>query len=269
MELTDLFSDFAEESQDILNEIHDQKPLILQLTNEVTMNDCANITLNWGGLPVMSGGKEDAAEMVESASALLINIGTLNDYKLEVMLNAGKKANQLGIPIILDPVGAGATGYRVKSVNKLLNQLDFTVIKGNRSEIDILAGVDSEIRGVESLAAGDNYKDSARQLAKKYSTITVVTGAEDYITNSKKSINIVRGDKMLGAVVGTGCMLGSSLAVFAGIINYEVDLFKRIITAVYLYNLAGERAARIKHSPAAFKTEFMDSIYHKSSNLNL
>ena len=266
MELTDLFSDLNKTGQNLLNEINEQKPLILQLTNEVTMNDSASITLNWGALPVMSGGKEDAAEMVESAAALLINIGTLNDHKLEVMLNAGRKANQLGIPVILDPVGAGATDYRIKSVNILLDQLDFAVIKGNQSEIDILAGVDSEIRGVESMAAGDNYKDSARKLAESHSAITVVTGSEDYIADSDRAISLAGGDEMLGAVVGTGCMLGSSLAVFAAVSDHEPDLFKRVVAAVHLYNVAGEKAGRIKYSPTAFKTEFLDSIYHKSSN---
>ncbi len=262
MELTDLFSNFDEESQGILDEINNNKPLILQLTNEVTMNDCANITLNWGGLPVMSGGKEDAEQMVESASALLINIGTLNDYKLEVMLKAGKRANQLGIPVLLDPVGAGATDYRKNAVMKLLDQVDFAVIKGNQSEIDVLAGVEAEMRGVESFAAGDNYKDSARQLAEEYSTVIVVTGAEDYVADAKRAINLARGDRMLGAVVGTGCMLGSSLAVFAGINNPNVELYKRVVAAVLIFNISGERAAETEASPAAFKAEFMDDIYH-------
>lgn len=271
MKLTDLFTNFAEESQVILNEINNNKPLILQLTNEVTINDSANITLNWGGLPVMSGGIEDAAQMVESASALLINIGTINDYKLKVMLQAGKKANELGIPVILDPVGAGATDYREKAVMKLLDQINFAVIKGNQSEIEVLAGVEAEMRGVESFAAGENYKNSARQLAEKYSSVIVVTGAEDYVADAQRAINLARGDRMLGTVVGTGCMLGSSLALLAGITNSNQELFKRVVAAVLIFNIAGERAAETEASPALFKAQFMDNIYklHAKSQDNL
>lgn len=265
----ELYQNFYAESKEFLSELSLRRPLILQLTNEVTINDCANITLNWGALPVMSGGIEDAQEMLNSAAALLINTGTLNDKKLEIMLKTAKKANNINIPVILDPVGAGATSYRLMAVKKLLKEVDFTIIKGNQSEIDILAGVKSEMLGVESLSSGESSKKSALKLAVEQNAIIVVTGSEDYIADQKNNISSTRGDQIMSEVVGTGCMLGSTLAVFSSLMNNDrIENFKKIVSAVLLYNLCAEKAAEAD-SPAYFKMEFMDVIYKLQKNKDI
>jgi len=261
MLLRELYQNFYAESKEYLSEISAKRPLILQLTNEVTINDCANITLNWGALPVMSGGIEDAQEMLNSAEALLINTGTLNDEKLKIMLKTAERANKLKIPVVLDPVGAGATTYRLMGAKKLLEKVDFAIIKGNQSEIDVLAGVKSEMLGVESLSSGESCKKSALKLAAEQNAIIVVTGAEDYITDQKNNINSARGDQMMSEVVGTGCMLGSTLAVFSSLMdNDQTENFKKIVSSVLLYNLCAEKAAEAS-VPAYFKMRFMDCIY--------
>ncbi|RCW50758.1 MULTISPECIES: hydroxyethylthiazole kinase [unclassified Halanaerobium] len=270
MLIKELYQNFYTESKEILSEISARRPLILQITNEVTINDCANITLNWGALPVMSGGSvEDAQEMLNSAAALLINTGILNDKNLEIMLKSAERANELNIPVVLDPVGVGATDFRLMTVKKLLKKVDFAVIKGNQSEIDVLGGGKAEMLGVESLSSGDSYKKSALKLAAEQNAIIVATGAEDFIADQKNNISFARGDKMMSEVVGTGCMLGSTLAVFSSLMdNDRTENFKKIVSAVLLYNLCAEKAAEAA-APAYFKIKFMDGIYRLQKNKDL
>ncbi len=133
-----------------LQAVRDTKPLVLHITNVVTANDCANATLFVGGLPVMSNSPEEAEEMVGLAQALVLNIGTLHERQIEAMMLAGRRANERSIPIVLDPVGAGATKYRTETARRLLEELKITVLKGNAGEIATVAGEQAEVRGVES-----------------------------------------------------------------------------------------------------------------------
>lgn len=239
-----------------------EKPLIHHITNNVTVNDCANITLNWGALPVMAPAAEESAQMVENASALVLNLGTISSSQLSSMLKAGKRANELGIPIILDPVGVGATDYRTEAAGKILSELKITLIKGNKGEISFLAGKAAEVRGVESMGEYKEIEKSAAELAQKLDAVVVVSSEVDLISNGSQLAKINRGHHLMGEVVGTGCMLGSSLAVFAAAArNLSLSFFEAAITAVYYYSLAGEKAAEKEDTPARFKIEFMDQIY--------
>ena len=140
---------------DFLQAVRDTKPLVFHITNVVTTNDCANATLFVGGLPVMSNSPEEAEEMVGLAQALVLNIGTLHERQIEAMLRAGRRANEKGLPIVLDPVGAGATKYRTETARRLLHELKIAVVKGNAGEIATLAGEQAEVRGVESGEVAD------------------------------------------------------------------------------------------------------------------
>ncbi|MGM0498935.1 MAG: hydroxyethylthiazole kinase [Bacillota bacterium] len=242
--------------------IKSKKPLIHHITNQVTVNDCANITLNWGALPVMAPAIEESAQMVENASALVLNLGTISSRQLDSMLKAGRKANELGIPIILDPVGVGATEFRNKAAHKILSELKIALVKGNKGEISFLAGKAAEIKGVESIGEYNEIENSAAWLARRLEAVVVVSSKIDLISDGNQHSKLNNGHIMLAEVVGTGCMLGSTLGVFAAAAaDSSLSLFEAAKTAVYYYSLAGEKAAEKEKTPAKFKIEFMDQIY--------
>jgi hydroxyethylthiazole kinase len=254
--------EFCSEFKKLKYNIITKKPLIHHITNNVTINDCANITLNWGALPVMAPAVEESAQMVENASALVLNLGTISSRQLDSMLKAGKKANQLGIPVILDPVGVGATEFRTEAAQKILAEIKIDLLKGNQGEISFLAGKAAEIKGVESVGEYAEIAMSAEQLARKLGAVVVVSSEIDLISDGSQLVEIKNGHSLMGEVVGTGCMLGSTLGVFAAAAKEsKLSLFAAARTAVYYYSLAGEKAAEVEKTPAKFKREFMDTIY--------
>ncbi|GAB6098759.1 hydroxyethylthiazole kinase [Halanaerocella petrolearia] len=242
---------------DILAEIKAEKPLVHHITNNVTVNDCANITLYWGGLPIMAYAQQEVEQMVTAASALVINIGTLNHKQIDAMLQAGKKANQLKIPVILDPVGVGATDLRTEAALEILNKVDIAVIKGNEGEITVLAGGQAKLKGVESVGTCEDITDSAQKLARVQDTVVVVSGADDIVTDGQEVYKITNGHPLMGQVVGTGCMLGSTLGVFCGVNN---NYLNASLQAVAAYGIAGEKASQETSRPASYKVSFLDNI---------
>ena len=255
---------FTANFEKIIQIIKNKKPLIHQITNQVSINDCANIILNWGALPVMAPAIEESAQMVENAAALVLNLGTISSRQLDSMLKAGKRANELQIPIVLDPVGVGASKYRGEAAQKILSELKIAIIKGNKAEISFLAGKSAEVLGVESIGEYTEINTTATELAQKLEAVVVVSSEVDLICDSSQIKEIKRGNPLMGEVVGTGCMLASSLGVFAAAAEAEalnLSLFEAVQTAVYYYSLAGEKAAKKAKTPAKFKLEFMDQIY--------
>ncbi len=143
-----------------LRDLRERKPLVHQITNYVVMNETANATLALGALPVMAHAREEVEEMVTLAGALVLNIGTLSPHWVEAMLLAGKAANELGVPVVLDPVGAGATRFRTETARRLLDEVKVAVLRGNQGEVATLVGVEAEVRGVESIGAGGEPADT-------------------------------------------------------------------------------------------------------------
>ncbi|MDI6601559.1 MAG: hydroxyethylthiazole kinase [Thermoanaerobacteraceae bacterium] len=244
----------------LLNCVREKRPLIHHITNMVTVNDCANITLAIGGLPVMAHAIEEVEEMVAASQALVLNIGTLTREQVDAMIMAGKTANSLKIPVVLDPVGAGATGMRTESAKRILNEVKIAVIKGNSAEIGILSGAGGKIRGVEAEGIHNDI-ESYKRFAKDNDCIVAVSGATDVITDGSRVAYVDNGHPMMSTITGTGCMLSSVVGCFCGA---ESDYFDATVAAFASFGLAGELAAahpEVK-GQASFKVAFFDEIYN-------
>src|SRR3954449_290948 len=177
-----------------LGAIREQKPLVHQITNYVVMNETANATLAPGPLPVMAHAREEVEEMAALAGALVLNIGTLSPHWVDAMIAAGVAANEHGVPVVLDPVGAGATRYRTDTARRILDEVDVTVLRGNAGEVATLVGLDAEVRGVESIATGGDPAALARQAGQQLGLVASVTGAVDHVSDGRSVIAIANGD---------------------------------------------------------------------------
>jgi len=239
--------------------IHERKPLIHHITNFVVMNDTANVTLHAGALPVMAHAREEVAEMVSAAGALVLNLGTLAPQWVEAMLVAGCRANELSIPIVLDPVGAGATNLRTESNLCLLRELEIAIVRGNSGEIGALAGLGGEVKGVEATKEVENPVEVAKAFAKRFCVTVAITGKRDIISNGEKVMAVDNGDAMLKTITGTGCMATTMVAAFAAV---ERDHYLAATAGLVCFGLAAERAALHAQGPASFKVALLDEIYN-------
>lgn len=242
---------------DLFTRVRKNRPLVHHITNYVTVNDCANITLCAGGAPVMADAPEEAAEMAAIAGALVLNIGTLNRTQVESMIRAGRMANERRIPVILDPVGAGATRFRTETTQQLLNELEIAVLKGNTGEIGVVAGVGGVVRGVDSGGMSGNPLATARGLAKTLGCTVVVSGAVDIVTDGKRTLLVENGHPLMGNVSGTGCMAASVTGVFCA---ESEDPLTASAAALATLGLSGERAAAVACGPLSFKMALFDEL---------
>ncbi|MCR3922048.1 MAG: hydroxyethylthiazole kinase [Firmicutes bacterium] len=242
----------------ILARLRAQKPLIHHITNQVTISECANITLAAGGLPIMAHAVEEVEEMVAQAGALVLNLGTLTPTQVEAMVLAGRRANALKIPIVLDPVGAGATRLRSESAKHLLAELHIDIIKGNAAEITMLAGGVAEIRGVESISVSSSVSPLAAALARETGAVVAVTGVVDLVTDGTWLIEVHHGHPLMAAVVGTGCMTASVMACFAAV---EENHLLAAVAGLVAINVAAEEAAQETDAPATFKIKLFDKLH--------
>lgn len=203
---------------DLLERVRERGPLVHHLTNYVTVNDCANATLAIGGSPIMATAIEEAGEIAAIASAVVLNIGTLSQDIVASMLAAGKSANARGVPVVLDPVGAGASAYRSRTTARILEQVKVDVVRGNISEIRAANGLAAHTKGVD---AGQDDQDAdaglvAADLARKAGCVVVVTGARDVISDGGATLVVGNGVEMLSKISGTGCMCTSLVGAFVG-----------------------------------------------------
>jgi hydroxyethylthiazole kinase len=240
-----------------LRELRERKPLVHQITNYVVMNETANATLALGALPVMAHAPQEVEEMAGLAGALVLNIGTLSEDWVESMLLAGKATRA---PIVLDPVGAGATRYRTGTVRRLLRELDIAVVRGNAAEIAILAGRDAEIRGVESIGASDAPAELARQAARAFGCVAAVTGPVDHVSDGERVIAVANGHELLGAVSGTGCMATAVTGAFLAV--KPRSPLEAAAEALVAFGVAGEDAAREAKGPGTFHAALYDALYN-------
>jgi len=241
-----------------LRAIRKRKPLVHQITNYVVMNETANATLALGALPVMAHALQEVEEMASAASALVLNIGTLSDDWVEAMLLAGRAANRAGAPLVLDPVGAGATRYRTETSRRLLRDLDVAVVRGNSAEIATLAGRAAEIRGVEAVGAAGG-PELARDAARALGCVAAVTGPVDHVSDGEQTISVSNGHELLGTVTGTGCMSTAITGCFLAV--RPDDPLEAAAEALVAFGVAGEEAAKKAKGPGSFHVALYDALY--------
>ncbi|WP_352420415.1 hydroxyethylthiazole kinase [Proteiniborus sp.] len=251
----------------LLPKIRGVEPLIHHITNFVTINDCANITLAIGGSPIMAYDETEVEEVVSMSSSLVLNIGTLSLDMVRTMILAGKKANELNIPVILDPVGVGATRLRSKAIEDILSNVKITVIKGNMSEIKIVSGLEVEIRGVDSIADNKESGKTAKELASKLGCIVAITGKQDVLSDGNKVFYVNNGHEMLSKVTGTGCMTSSLIASYCGVTS---DYLTAALGGVVSMGIAGEIAfnsLKDNEGLGSFKVNLFDNIYNLNPDI--
>ncbi|MGL4772086.1 MAG: hydroxyethylthiazole kinase [Clostridium sp.] len=243
---------------ELINKVKEGNPLVLHYTNEVTINDCANITLAIGASPLMSYSYEEVEEIVSIASSVVINIGTMNSEKLNLFLMAGKAANKFNKPVVLDPVGVFATKTRSEFTNKLLNEVSFDVVKGNVAEIKYIGGFDVNGKGVDSFDDGEDISEIVKKVSKKLEAVVVATGKVDYISDGERVVKIKNGTPKLKGVTGTGCMTASLIGSY---LSCTEDNLLASSMGVLTMGVCGELADKNNIPIGDFKVSLMNNVY--------
>ncbi len=261
--------------QNMLENVRKNCPLIHNITNYVTVNDCANIVIACGASPIMADDKDEVADITTICAGLNINIGTLNSRTIASMLIAGKRANELGHPVVLDPVGAGASRLRTETALQLLNEVKFTVIRGNISEIKTLASGSGTTKGVDADVADkvteENLDDViafAKEFSKKTGAVIAITGAIDIVADDKNAYCIRNGHSMMSSITGTGCQLSAMTAAFVTA-NPEHPL-EAAAAAVSAMGYAGEIAyGRLNEMDgnSSYRNYIIDAIYNMTPEM--
>jgi hydroxyethylthiazole kinase len=241
-----------------LRRLRETRPLVHQITNYVVMNETANATLAIGALPVMAHAPEEVEEMVGLAGALVLNIGTLSSSWVDAMLIAGRAANARGVSVVLDPVGVGATRYRTDTARRILGEVEVAVLRGNAGEVATLAGVDAEVRGVESIGAAGTAADVARAAAVALGVVASVTGSIDHVSNGERVVAVENGHPLLGSITGTGCMSSAITGAFLAV--RPDDPLEAAAEALAAFGVAGENAAPGARGPGSFHVNLYDSL---------
>lgn len=249
---------WADHAAQSLTAIRNKSPLIHNITNYVVMNSTANVLLAMGASPVMAHARDEVEQMVDFAGALVINIGTLSNSWVEAMLAAGQHASRRQIPIVLDPVGAGATRFRTDTAKAILAQSDVTVIRGNASEILALGHTESQTKGVDAIHSVEDAAANARQLASQLGTTLAITGAVDLVTDGRRAIRIHNGHPMMARVTGTGC---AATAIVGAFLSVDIDPVRAAVCALAYFGLAGEIAAEKAQAPGSFMVALLDALY--------
>jgi len=244
--------------QDI-QKIRAEAPLIHNITNYVVMNVTANALLAIGASPVMAHAPEEVEEMVSIAKALVINLGTLSMAWINSMIKAGHMANHGGIPIILDPVGSGATRFRTETAQLLLHNTPPAVIRGNASEIRSLVLAEHSTKGVDSVHTPEETIEAAQFLSGNFRCVVSVSGATDIIVEGGSLIRVLNGHPIMPRVTGMGCIASALTGAFAAV---NKSYFHAAANAMALVGIAGEIAAERCSGPGSFQTSFLDALYN-------
>lgn len=244
----DLYSD--------LQLIRSKRPLVHEIINRVAVNDAVNVTLSLGGSPIVSQRREELEELVAAASAVYINIGTPDQYDEEAILHAARLAGKYRVPVVLDPVGAGATRLRTQLALDLLGSGSITVVKGNGGEMAALVGERGAVRGVDSLVGAS--KDVALKFSERFGVVAAVTGPIDHVAYGGRWASIEGGTSLFEHLTGTGCMAGAAVAAFLAV---DRDGFKAALGGLATFKAAGTVAAKASRGPGSFRSNLLDALY--------
>jgi len=238
--------------------IRHTNPLVLNLTNQVVTNITANVLLALGASPLMSAGPEEQEELLDLASALVLNIGTLNQDQIELMFQAGKAAKARHVPIVLDPVGAGASALRTRTAIDLMEQLRPSIIRANGSEILALAGSAGTSKGVDSRHSSLQALSAAQDLSLAYGCTIAISGPIDIITHGKRQCRVANGHPLMAKITGMGCSATALVGAFAAV---NPDPFPAALHGLALSGICGELAASQAHGPGSFQVAFLDRLH--------
>ena len=252
-------TDMAHRAAENLAAVREKRPLVHNITNYVVMNYTANALLACGASPVMAHAADEVAEMVSLAGALVINIGTLSEAWVRSMLMAAHHAAEQGTPIVLDPVGAGATRFRTEAAKRILAVAGIRVLRGNPSEILSLQDAGSRTKGVDSLHGVDAAAEAALGLAVDLNTTLAITGPVDLVTDGEREVRVSNGHPLLSRVTGTGCTATALIGAFMAV---EPDGVRAAAAALAYFGLAAERAAQNTAGPGSFMIALLDALYH-------
>lgn len=245
-----------------LTRVREEWPLVHNMTNVVVTNFVANGLLALGASPVMAYAKEEVADMVRLARALVLNIGTLNETDVEAMVIAGKAANEANVPVVFDPVGAGATTYRTETAQHILREVNVTILRGNASEIASIVGEQASTKGVDAGDVQGDLEHVAKKAARMFRCTVVVTGKDDVVTDGEKVMIVSNGDAMLTKVTGKGCLLSSVLGAFASV---GENVMMSSVAALAYYGVAAEKAVKHAKAPGSFQIAFLNALYETTA----
>jgi hydroxyethylthiazole kinase len=241
----------------LLARVRERRPLVHHITNMVTVNDVANVTLALGASPVMAHAPEEVEEMVSAAGALVLNLGTLTQDAVDVMVQAGRRANREGIPVILDPVGAGATAFRTVQALRVLAEVRVACVRGNAGEIAALSGTPGRVRGVDATGGVGGVDRLTVEVAGRTGAVIAATGAVDFLSDGQRGVRVENGHPMLARITGSGCMATAAIGAFAAV---ERDTLAAAAGALLCFEVAAENAAAVAGGPGTFRAALLDAL---------
>ncbi len=252
-----------EEIWSLIQNIREKSPLVHNITNYVVMNNTANALLAIGASPVMAHSEDEVQDMVKIANSLVINIGTLSEMWVNAMHIALKQANSMKKPVVLDPVGAGATPYRTRTTADLLKAGSFSAIRGNASEIMALESSAYQTKGVDSIYTSENAVKAGQALNKKSGSVICVSGAVDYVISSNQITKIKNGHPLMGRVTGMGCIATALIGAFIAV---GKNTAHAVSGAMALMSIAGELAVTRSDGPGSLQMHFLDKLHNISED---
>lgn len=241
-----------------LQKVRENSPLVQNITNFVVMNNTANALLALGASPIMSHAHKESEDMIKIVQALVVNIGTLDEYWVKSMLIAANKAHRMKKPWVLDPVGAGATPFRNETLSRLL-EFQPSVIRGNASEILAMAKENIASKGVDSTNTPQEALEAGKWLSLDTKSVVCISGKEDYIVDGQRVAQIANGDPLMAKVTGMGCTASALIGAFLGV---EKDPFQATVSAMAVMGIAGELAAKQSQGPGTLQLYFYDALYN-------
>ncbi|HKV45467.1 MAG TPA: hydroxyethylthiazole kinase [bacterium] len=241
----------------LMARVRSARPLVHHITNIVTINDVANVTAAVGAAPVMARAPEEVEEVAGQAAALVLNTGTLTREIADLMLRAGRRANQRGVPVILDPVGVGGTAFRSAQIRRLLAEIRCACIRGNAGEIAALAGLAGHVRGVDTAGVIEGIGALSRRLAASNGATVAATGVEDLLTDGAATVRIANGHPWLARISGSGCMATACIAAVAAV---EPDALAAATAGLVWFEVAAECAAQRSAGPGTFRAALLDAL---------